>query len=89
MSFFQLSPQIIERLGWVLLHSLWQFTLIALLAGVAVRLLVRDSSAMKHGILCLAIVATIILPAVTWTLLPGASLVIDLFRINVQARVKF
>lgn len=38
MSFFQRSPQMIERLGWVLMHSLWQFTLIALLAGVLVRL---------------------------------------------------
>jgi hypothetical protein len=28
------SETMIERLGWVLVHSLWQFTLVALLAAV-------------------------------------------------------
>ena len=31
------ADAVVERLGWVLVHSLWQFAIVALLAGVAVR----------------------------------------------------
>ena len=33
--------EFVERLGWVLVHSLWQFALVALLAGAIVRALRR------------------------------------------------
>jgi hypothetical protein len=35
MNAFPLSPMIVEQLGWVLVHSLWQFAIVALLTAVA------------------------------------------------------
>ena len=35
----------VERLGWVLVHSLWQFALVALVAGTVVRAMRRYSAA--------------------------------------------
>ena len=32
-----ISEIVVERLGWVLLHSLWQFALVALIAGITAR----------------------------------------------------
>jgi hypothetical protein len=34
MSFLQLSPGTVECLGWVLVHSVWQLTIVALLAAI-------------------------------------------------------
>ena len=51
MNAFSISPMVVERLGWVLVHSLWQFALIALLASVTVRLLRRHSAALRYGVL--------------------------------------
>ena len=33
--------ELVERLGWVLVHSVWECALIALVAGVAVRAMRR------------------------------------------------
>ena len=39
--------EFVERLGWVLVHSLWQFALMALLAGVTVQAMRRRSAALR------------------------------------------
>ena len=50
-----ISESLVERLGWVLVHSLWQFALAALLASVAVRALRRRSAATRYGVLVVAL----------------------------------
>ena len=61
-----LPPDIIERLGWVLVHSLWQFTLVAVFAAVLVRLLRRRSADMRHGVLVAALALATMAPLLTW-----------------------
>ena len=56
---------IVERIGWVLIHSVWQFTLLAVFLIVAERLLVRRSAATRYlssavvlGLMLVSVVAT-------------------------------
>ncbi len=55
-----------ERLGWTLLHSLWQVTLIALLAKLLFAALRHRSAQTRYvaGVMCLGL--TLMLPVVTW-----------------------
>src|SRR5260370_42513822 len=61
----------VERLGWVLVHSLWQFAIVALIAGVAVRALLRRSAEVRYAVLVAAMGGSVAAPAATWMLLPG------------------
>jgi beta-lactamase regulating signal transducer with metallopeptidase domain len=64
-----------ERLGWVLLHSLWQFAAVAAAVALVLALLGRSTSAARHGVLVAGLLAMAVLPVVTWGLLdvaPGA-----------------
>ncbi len=63
----------IERLGWVLVHSLWQFALVALLASAIVRAMRRSSSAVRYGVLVVAMAVMVVVPVATWLLLPNDS----------------
>jgi hypothetical protein len=63
----------VERLGWVLVHSLWQFALAALLAGAIVRAMRRSSSAARYGVLVVAMAVSVAAPMATWMLQPSAS----------------
>ena len=60
------SQSVVERLGWVLVHSLWEFALVALLAGVAVRALRRSSSSLRYGVLVVAMAMSVVAPLSTW-----------------------
>ncbi len=62
------SETTIDRLGWVLVHSLWQFTLVALLAAVVMRVMRRSSADARCGVLIGLLVLSIVFPIVTWTL---------------------
>lgn len=66
-----LSETIVERLGWVLVHSLWQFTLVALLAGSIVHMLRQRSAATRYTLLTFALAVTVSAPILTWTWLPA------------------
>jgi hypothetical protein len=65
------SETVVERLGWVLLHSLWQFGLVALLAAVAVRAIRPKSAARRYAVLVVAMAVLVAAPAATWVLQPG------------------
>ena len=58
----------IERFGWVLVHSLWQFSLVAALAGAAAGAMRRSSAAARYGMLVVAMTALVAAPVVTWSL---------------------
>jgi len=61
---------VIERLGWVLVHSIWQFAVIALLATVAARVLCRTSSALRYGVLVATLGFMVATTVVTWVVMP-------------------
>jgi beta-lactamase regulating signal transducer with metallopeptidase domain/Flp pilus assembly secretin CpaC len=63
-----LSPQITERLGWTLVHFVWQATAAALLLAVTLRLLHKASSSVRYIVSCLALVLIAVLPVVTMQL---------------------
>jgi GWxTD domain-containing protein len=66
-----LSQVWIQRLGWTLLHFLWQGTVIAMVYAVLRFLMRRTLSAQGRYVLaCLALTAMAITPPVTFLLLP-------------------
>ena len=55
-----------DRIGWVLVHSLWQFALVALLAIVLQRALQRRSAATRYWALLAAMFVMVAVPVATW-----------------------
>lgn len=60
-----LSPGMIERLGWMLVHFLWQAAAVALLLAVLQRLLRRAGANARYAAACGALVLMVGLPVVT------------------------
>ena len=61
----------IERLGWVLVHSLWQFALLAIVAFVFQRALRRTSASVRYVVLLAQLGLVVAGPLVTWSQLPA------------------
>jgi hypothetical protein len=61
----------VDRLGWVLVHSLWQFALLMLVGFVLQRALQRCSAVTRYGALLATMGAAIIAPVATWCWLPA------------------
>ena len=55
-----------ERLGWVLVHSLWQFTLLAAIVLALLSLLHRATAAFRHNLLVCILALTLVFPCATW-----------------------
>jgi beta-lactamase regulating signal transducer with metallopeptidase domain/Leucine-rich repeat (LRR) protein len=62
----------ISRIGWVLIHTLWQFAAVAAAALVLQRILQRRSAAVQYGALLAAMAAFVAAPVITCFLLPPA-----------------
>lgn len=65
------SAAIVEQLGWVLLHSLWQFAAVALIAEIARQAMRRRSAATRYAMFIVALAAMTAAPVATWMCLPG------------------
>lgn len=59
------SPGTTERLGWILVHFLWQAAAVALLLAVLLRLLRRAGADVRYATACGALALMLILPLVT------------------------
>jgi beta-lactamase regulating signal transducer with metallopeptidase domain len=68
-----LAPGTIERLGWMLVHVLWQATAVAILLAVFLRLLHKASANVRYWTACAALALMVALPIVTirWMKAPG------------------
>jgi ankyrin repeat protein/beta-lactamase regulating signal transducer with metallopeptidase domain len=65
----------VQRLGWVLIHFLWQGAGIALLLAVALRLFARASSHIRYVTIGSALLLCAVMPVATWIILsPQAQL---------------
>ena len=63
------EPMILEigqRLGWTLVHSVWQFALIALSLAIGLRLLRGCSSHLRYGFMLTALFAMAVASSVTF-----------------------
>jgi len=65
------STVVVERIGWLLIHSVWQFAAVALLAFWLDRLLRRASAATRYATLLTAMLLIVIVPIGTWQFLPS------------------
>src|SRR6185436_20353472 len=62
---------LVEPLGWMLIHSLWQFALAALVAAIALRAMRRRSALLRYAVLVTALVLSAVAPVATWFLHAG------------------
>ena len=60
-----LSHQVVYKLGWTLLHLLWQAGVVALLLAILLRLLRRASANLRYIVACSALALVVVLPVVT------------------------
>jgi len=65
-----LSQEIIQRLGWTLLHFIWQAAVVALLLAIMLRLLRKSAANVRYIIACLAFTLIVLLPVITIQLVP-------------------
>ena len=63
-------PFLVDRIGWLLIHSLWQYALIALGMMIVLRMLRRRTAAARYTACLMALAAIVIAPAITWQVLP-------------------
>ncbi len=64
MNWMDMAP--IARLGWTLLHSLWQGVLVAVFLALAMWLLKGASPRLRYGVACSALVLMATSPVFTW-----------------------
>lgn len=67
-----LTSNWVNVVGWALVHSLWQFAVVALVAGLLQRALRRQSATLRYGVLLVALAGMVLLPLATWLSLRGA-----------------
>ncbi|MCA9216999.1 MAG: M56 family metallopeptidase, partial [Planctomycetales bacterium] len=61
-----LSPQFVERVAWVLLHTIWQFSVAALAAALVLQVVNHRKAATRYSVLVGLIVVAVVCPLVTW-----------------------
>jgi hypothetical protein len=62
-------PVWVERLGWMLVHSLWQLAVVAVLAAVLLRLMRNRSARMRYAVAVAMLALIAIGPVATWCLI--------------------
>ena len=67
-----LDPQAVHRLGWALVHFVWQGAALAALAAVMLRCLRRRTAAVRYLAACAALAAMVAAPTATLSLVPPA-----------------
>ncbi len=75
-----LSTDFAWRLGWSLLHSVWQFALIGGLVGLLLAMLSRKSANLRYWVACLGLASMYVPLVATFTLAPQQPLDV---RLNV------
>lgn len=65
-----LSHEIVQKLGWTLVHFIWQAAAVALLLAVLLAILRRASANLRYTVACLALGLIVLLPVVTIQLVP-------------------
>jgi type II secretory pathway component GspD/PulD (secretin)/beta-lactamase regulating signal transducer with metallopeptidase domain len=65
-----ISQEIVQELGWTLLHFVWQAAAIALLLAILLKLLRKSTAKLRYIIACLSLGLIVLLPIVTMQLVP-------------------
>ncbi|MBW8040918.1 MAG: PDZ domain-containing protein [Planctomycetes bacterium] len=73
-----LSQEVVQKLGWTLLHSLWQGGVVVLLLVVCLSVLRKSSANLRYVITCLGLAVIVLLPVVTFCVVPAPDSTSDL-----------
>ncbi len=65
-----LLQEIVQKLGWTLLHFVWQAAAVALLFGILLALLRKSSASVRYIVTCAALGLIVLLPIATFQLVP-------------------
>ena len=65
-----LSQQIIEKVGWTLIHFVWQGAVVAFILAIVLRALRKSSANIRYLIACSALVLIVLLGVITMRLVP-------------------
>ena len=68
-----LSQDMIQRLGWTLLHFIWQATAIALLLAILLAGLRKTAASVRYIMACAALGLIVLLPIATISLIPAST----------------
>jgi ankyrin repeat protein/beta-lactamase regulating signal transducer with metallopeptidase domain len=60
-----LIQEIVQRLGWTLVHFVWQATAVALILAILLRVLRKSTANLRYIIACLAMAIIVVLPIIT------------------------
>ena len=63
-----ISQEIIQRIGWMLIHFLWQAAAVALVLAVLLKLLRKQAANLRYIIACSALGLMVLLPLITMRL---------------------
>jgi len=66
-----LSQGIVHKLGWTLLHSVWQGGVVVLLLVVCLRILQKYSANLRYVITCIGLVVIVLLTVATFYVVPA------------------
>lgn len=61
-----IAPELVQALGWTILHSLWQGALVAITLSLLMILLHRHSAKVRYGVATAALAAVLIMAGVTF-----------------------
>ena len=89
------QAEIIQRLGWTLVHFVWQGSAIVLILAIVLRLLHKSSANLRYIIACMALALIVLMPAVTIRLVdvsveavePVKQTAVDLPKVGAGAQV--
>jgi len=70
MIFEAMKSLFVEQIGWLLIHSVWQFTLIAISVSVVLRLFFFNRNAGRHATCLIGMGLIAVAPIVTYLMLP-------------------
>jgi hypothetical protein len=65
-----LSQEIVQKIGWTLLHFVWQASVIALILAILLKLLRKSTASLRYIFACLALGLIVLLPVITIQLVP-------------------
>ncbi len=65
-----LSQEIIQKLGWTLVHFIWQAAVIAILVAILLKVLRKSTANLRYIFACLALGLIVLLPVITIQLIP-------------------
>ena len=60
-----LSQEIVQKLGWALLHFTWQAATVAIALAILLRLLRKHTANLRYGLACVALAVMVLLPTTT------------------------